>query len=397
MNQPIKWQRNQFVKLYARMKIRLGGKTDVTIEAGDEFETDGTIVKYAGFELPLPGIRGSYNDGWCTTDPGEVGNGPVRAVVPTRNVARSDMKTTDLSRVQRSGSQAFATDALDEETVLHVSDRTSRENYDERGRLQRHITAADNRRQAAPGQRMAISQSDMDSQDGVVIGRVGTKAKLGVVDVDKRPEIAGRLNDLSTEHGAGRAHLIEREGITVRTNLGRTNRTVSESHDEGVVVGQVRNSSTRSSVDGISVRDTSSIRNKRPAEPAPAVRPARTAAKPAAKPAAKKVAKKVAAKPAAPVKKPAKPIPKAAAKKASQKAAPKIVSKPAKENLSPQVRIARQFDPSFPSDWVFTGRLSDRLAAIKEHGASDDFVRAVYAAEGDQMRKVLVKEFAGVL
>lgn len=395
MNQPIKWQRNQFIKLYARMKIRLGGKTDVTIEAGDEFETDGTIVKYAGFELPLPGIRGSYNDGWCTTDP-DATIGPIRAIVPSRNVARSDMKTTDLSRVQRSGAQAFATDSLDEETVLHVSDRTSRENYDERGRLQRHITASDNRRQALPGQRMAITAGDVDSQDGVVIGRVGTKAKLGIVDVAQRPEVAERLNEISTQHGAGRAHMIEREGITVRTNLGRTNRTVSESHDEGVVVGQVRNSSTRSSVDGISVRDTSSIRNRRPTEPAPAVRPSKAAAKSTAKPAARKAAAKPAAKPATPSRS-SKPSPKVVTKKPIQKAAPKTVSRVVEENISPQVRVARQFDPSFPSDWIFTGRLSDRLDAIKKHGDSAKFVRAVYAAEGDQMRKVLVKEYAGIL
>lgn len=391
MNQPIKWQRNQFIKLYARMKIRLGGKTDVTIEAGDEFETDGTIVKYAGFELPLPGIRGSYNDGWCTTDPDALNGGPVRAVVPARNVAKSDTKTTDLSRVQRSGSQAFATDALDEETILHVSDRTARENYDERGRLQRHITASDNRRQLLPGQRMSISQSDVDSQDGVVIGKVGTKAKLGIVDVSQRPDVAGRLNEISTEHGAGRAHMIEREGITIQSNLGRASRTVSESYDEGTVVGKVRNSSTRSSVDGISVRDTSSIRNKRQ-EPQVPVRAAKPAAKPS-KPAAKPSKPAPAAKKAVP-----KSTPKKTAAKPVKKAAPKMVSRPAvREDLSPQVRIARQFDPSFPSDWSFTGKLSDRLAAIKEHGDTESFVRAVYAAEGDQMRKLLAKEYSGIL
>lgn len=370
MNEPIKWQRNQFVKLYAKMAIRLGGATDVTIAKNDEFETDGTIINYAGHSLPLPGIRTAYERGWATQDEEDLGN-PVRPVIPVRNVAKSDTKSTDLSRVQRGNSSAMATDALDEETILKVGDRSAKENYDERGRLVRHITAEDNHRHS-PGQRsMRITQSDVDSQDGVVIGSIRTKAKTGAIDVTEHSYLARDLENISTDSGFGQVKRVEKEGVTITSNLNKTRRgIVNDDQDEGRVFGMVRSSQEKKNVGGIEVRDTSSIRNARPA-PAPRVSALPTVPK-------TKAPVKSAAKA------PAKPI--------------KAAAKPAKDEiLSPRVRIARQFDPSFPSSWEFSGKLADRLNAVKQHGATPEFIQALYAAEGDQMRKVIEKEFSALL
>lgn len=333
------------------MKIRLGGRNqDVAIEKGDEFEFDGTVVKYAGLEFAQPQVRGAYDKNWISEDPES--DAPILSVDATRNVAKSNSKTTDLSRVQRQGPSNMSTDAMDEEVILKVGDRSAKENRDARGRLVNHMTASNSRKG------MHI-QSD-GSDEGVVVGRLSTRAKLGKVDVTEHPRLASKLDEISHDKGFGRAKMVEREGVSIKMSVGNVDRAiVSGDEDEGVVVGKVRKSTNVRGTEGISVRDTSNIRAERA-----------------------KVQEEAQAKPS---KSASKPAPKAPAKNGK-------VSVIKEESLSPRVRIARKIDPDFPTSWEFTGKLSDRIAAVKKHGISKEFIQALYAAEGDQMRKAMEKE-----
>lgn len=79
------------------------------------------------------------------------------------------------------------------------------------------------------------------------------------------------------------------------------------------------------------------------------------------------------------------------------------VSVSTKQTLSanPKVRVAQRIFPDFPSEWDFTGKMSERLARVKNYSEDPAFLEALYAAENDQFRKVLASEypdlFGGVL
>lgn len=340
----ISWQRNNFKKFWALMKIRVGGQTPVDIMKGDEFEYDGTILKYSGMEIASPSVRGSCRLGWVTDEPID-GSERVSPKVNTRNVAKAQSSGRDLAHVQRGESKAVEMDSLDEETVFEVSDRRpgSEKNPHAQPRV---MTQVDNRRANVAGMKIEASAEDVSDQDGVSVGRVKTKASIGSVDITKKENVglADKLDN--TVRGEPKLYkpvgskTVVKEGVTVRTNVGSVDPSVHQSaEDEGVHVSNVRHSSNKS-IEGITVTDTSSIREAKPAS--------------------------------IPVK----------------KAEVKIDT-----NVSPKIRMARRIDPSFPSDWSFTGKLSERLAAVKAHGASPTFLEALYAAEGDQMRRQLEKAF----
>ena len=81
--------------------------------------------------------------------------------------------------------------------------------------------------------------------------------------------------------------------------------------------------------------------------------------------------------------------------KATRRAPTKVASKSTEsEPISPKIRVARRIDPSFPATWKFDGKLADRLKAAQEHGATPKFLEALYAAEGDQMRRQLEKIYS---
>lgn len=141
---------------------------------------------------------------------------------------------------------------------------------------------------------------------------------------------------------------VQIEGVSIKTNVGQMNRSAAilESEDEGQIVGKVRHTASRMN-EGIEIVDTSGRNIARN------VKPTKTAVVPA-------------------------PAPKAA---------------PINTKMNPRIRIAVSIDPNFPKNWSFEGKLAERLARVKEHGPTEDFLEALYAAEGDQMRKVLQKEF----
>lgn len=351
---PIKWKRGEFVTFYAQLKIRVGGANPIDILAGDEFEYDGSIVKYAGAEFAQPGIRGAIRQQWATLDP----DGQVPAAFHSdRSVAKSQTVNKDLSRVQRTRPSPVEMDHLDEETVLQVSDRSAIRN-DATG--EGHLTKDHNRRQASTaGQRaLEVSQSDLDQQDHTPIARVKSKANLGKIDVTD-PRNSGMARDLalrSHEEGYGAftgqkrsPQVIEREGVTITTNVGDMSRgeVYAGDDDEGRVVGQVRHTNkNKRTQEGVSMEDTSGRPGKK--------------ATPAQKPTQKK--------------QPARPSSNGDA-------------------VNSKLRVAQSVFPDFPENWNFYGKTEDKFAALKKLGASSDMIKALFASESSSMKKELKKRF----
>lgn len=346
------------------MKIRIGGPHNITIEKGDQIQYDGMVLKYAGMELPLgPSMRSSVNQGWFTDDPNEIDD-RVEAVVPSRNVAKSQTKNTDLSRVQRREDDTMETDSHDEDTIMNVSDRRPGAAADAHHPGGRNIRAEPRAITASnapkkPGFKskgLVINPGEIEEQDYTPVARLRTKANAGRIDMTTA-ESSRLKQDLDNLSGSGaiplrqrsREETIEREGVTIRTT-GKMDRNAPIEVDvgqegDGEVVGKVRHSSKGTgNAEGIEVRDTSNIRAE-----------------------------------------------KAAANGKTTKATSKDVKIDTK--LSPKLRMARRIDPHFPTSWNFQGKLADRLAAAKKHGATPEFLEALYAAEGDQMRKLLEKTF----
>lgn len=338
----VNWQRGKFQKFYAKMKIRVGGVNPVDIQAGDEFEYDGSIMKYAGAEIPSPQARGAIKEGWAAVSCGE--HGGVSAVAPVRDVAKAKSVNRDLSHVVR-GSTKFETNSLDEETVLNVEDR--RPNVKANPYAQPRLMTKENNHRAG----MRVNQDIVTQQDGVKIGRVRTAASFkGNVYEASHVGMKEKLENLT---GSGfipvAGKTIHDEGISIKTNVGDVDRSVSVAQeDEGIVVGKVRH--TKPVSEGIEVMDTSNIRNEKKDQNG---------------------------------------------YKLTAKLAPAKID----TSVSPKIRAARRVDPNFPSDWSFTGRLADRLQAAKDHGVTPVFLEALYAAEGDQMRRqlerVYPKQFGG--
>ncbi len=338
------------------MKIRLGGKHNITIEKGDQIQYDGMVLKYSGMDLPLgPSLRSSIAQDWFTDNVDEIDSG-VDAVVPSRNVAKSQTKNTDLSRVQRQD-VVMETDSHDEDTIMNVSDRRPGASADQHHPGGRNIRAEPraitaSARKGFKSKGLVVNPGEIEEQDYTPVAHIRTPANAGKVDMYSGQ--SHRLtHDLEELSGSGaiplrqrrRDEVIEREGVTIRTT-GKMNRNAAveiAQEGDGEVVGKVnhRSRGATGNAEGIEVRDTSNIRSEK------------------------------------------------------GKASVKAISKDVKidTKIPPKIRAARRIDPKFPSDWSFSGKLKDRMDAVKKHGASPEFLEALYAAEGDQMRKALEKAY----
>lgn len=332
----MKWQRGQFNTFYAKMKIRIGGKDDIAIADGDEFQYDGTILKYGGLEVNTIQLRGGIDNGWAGLD--QEDDSRPRAVIPTRNRAASQSVNRDLSHVQRVSS-AIETDNMDEDTVMQVSDRrpqaTGRKVMNvptDTARPKVIRASTDSKVRKTPGG-MVITD-EVEEQGGVDIGRIRTPASVTANVTDKSGSAV--IQRLEGIEGSGYIPHTEKEGISIRTTVGRGEEMIDFS--AGKVIGKVRHTDKdRGGAEGISVRDTSGPQMNK-----------------------------------------------------SKKAAGKVQIN---TKVDPKVRIAKAFDPDFPTDWSFSGKLAERLARVKQHGPTPQFLEALYAAEGDQMRKLLRSKF----
>lgn len=331
----IKWQRGQYLKFYAKMKIRLGGQQhSYTVESDDEFEFDGTMCRYSGMEFSQPGIRRAIAQGWASPVAGD--NTHVDSFQPGRNIASATSINRDLSRVQRVSAPVGVND-MDEDTVLNIGDRSSAMKDPNRG----HLNKSDNRRTASHG--MSVGRSDVDSQDGVVVSRIKTSTHA-VVDVAANPNRARELEMASYDDGFGRSE--EREGVSIKTNMGSVRGSVVllEDMNEGKVVGNVRGQTTTHS-DGITVQDTSNIRQK-------ASRPKRNIV-------------------------PSAPSP--------------VIDAATAPNA--KIVLAKSICSDFPTDWNFFAKLDDKLQRIEKLGVSKQLLKALFASESKQLKKVLAERY----
>lgn len=344
------WQRGKFHKFYAQMKIRVGGAAvPIDIHAGDEFEFDGTVLKYGGGEYTSQQTRGAVDMGWATLT--QDSEAPVRSRASNRSVAKATSVNRDLSRVQRHEANHMDMDMSDEDTVMVVSDRRQ-SGQGARTLNVSHDRAAPRILTASGQQRMAINDDVMDAQGGVSVGRVRTPAKMKAdVLTSHGASMASALNNISgsgfVPHGSSQArghNVIHREGISVRTNVssGRILGVEQSEQDEARVVGRVRKSQTRTA-EGIEIIDTSNIREERARKPV-------------------KVQKAVS-----------KPV-----------AAPKI---------SPKLVAAQAIFPKFPEDWNFVAKVADRIERVKKGPKDKKFLLAVYAVEGAEVKKFLEKTY----
>lgn len=327
----IKWQRNKYLKFYAKMKIRLGGNEhSYTFEIGEEFEFDGTICKYSGTEFSQPGLRKAISNGWATVSEDDVS--AVASFQPDRAIASAVSVNRDLSKVALQPSRHMETDSLDEETVVNVSDRGSAMKDPSRG----HLKKADNRRASTRG--LSVSPSESDDQGGVVISRLRTSTHE-VVDVSKNPGRARELENLSSENGFG---VVEREGVSLRTNVKSmqgSNLIQDGDVEDGTVVGSVRQGNKVTHSDGVQVTDTSAIRNT---------------------PVAVKVQSQTTTEPT---------------------------------GVNSKLATALSVYPKFPTDWNFFAKTEDKLVKVEALGASKQLVQALYATESKPMKKLLKDKY----
>jgi len=358
----VTWQRNKFQKFFAQMKIRVGGAAvPVDIQAGDEFLFDGTILKYGGSEFTSPQTRGAINAGWATKD--QNGGAGFQNHSSNRSVAKATSVNRDLSKVQRTEAASMQTDMSDEDTVMNVSDRRA-QNTGKKVLGVPNDKAAPRVMTAGSARGMQINSDEADGQEGVSVGRVRTSARLTAnVLSSQGAAVKDKLNNISgsgfVPEGEDRArghNVIQREGITVRTNTtaGRVSRVEMSQDDEGSVVGKVRKTRDHST-EGVTVTDTSNIREERArAERGP--RP-----------------------------------------QAVQRPAAKTVKVESENGTAAKIKTAKTIDPKFPDDWNFFAKLPDRLAVIKKNEKNRKFLLALFVVEGASVRAFLQKTYPKVV
>jgi hypothetical protein len=335
----MQWKRGEYQTFYAKMKIRIGGKEDIAIADGDEFQYDGTVLKYGGTEVNTIQLRGGIDNGWASSD--QEDDSKPRAIIPTRNRAVAQSVNKDLSHVQRVSS-TIETDNMDEDTVMNVSDRRPQAS----GRKVLNVPLDSSKPMVVQKTKAGLSitekvrktpggmviTDEVEEQGGVDIGRVRTPTTITANMLDKTG--AAAIQRLENIEGSGFIPHANTEGVSIKTSIGRAEEI---DFGGGRVVGKVRHTDKdRGCAGDITVQDTSGPRMNRPK---------------------------------------------------------KTGNVQINTKVDPKVRIARAFDPDFPTDWSFTGKLAERLARVKEHGPTPQFLEALYAAEGDQMRTVLKKTF----
>jgi hypothetical protein len=336
----IQWQRGQFLKFFAQMKIRVGGKETVDIYKGDEFEFDGTIVKHAGMEFAQPGLRGAVREDWATLDPKSISVAPAR---PSRSIAKAQSISTNLSRIQREQLSAQEPSSHDEDTVLNVSDRNQVGNKRYAGEARRgHLTAEHNRRY---GGGLPIDSSESDTQEGVTVARLDNQspAKTQTDMYSREGYSTDAIMNRNRQSIAQNKRTITQEGVTMVVEESRIDPThVNVDSDEARVVGQVRQTVPMSE-GGIQVKDTSG----------PSYRRAEMARK--------------------------------------------SKDNGSSKEMSPKLKVALDVYPGFPKDWNFFAKADDKIAKIKALGEDPKLLKALWASEGKKMKKVLKATWPDIL
>jgi len=218
---PIKWKRNEFLTFYAAMKMNVGSaNATITIEQGESFEYDGTMLKYAGHEVAQPSLRGAIGTGWATLSEDDAAEG-VSARTVNRNIAKAQTRNNNLSRVERTSGSSIQVDTVDEGQVAEVSARRGTELRDQPKRI--------------------LTRQDIGGDEGITVARLRTSSKLGPVDVTRNTSLAKQLEERDFQ---------KPEYLIVTKDDERPRRVHADAENQ--TVGQVRKSVVKDA-DGVTL------------------------------------------------------------------------------------------------------------------------------------------------
>jgi hypothetical protein len=340
----IQWQRGEFLKFQAAVKVRIGQNAQGVghIEKGDMVEFDGTTLRYAGTEVNSTSVRGSVKAGWLVPfSIKDVGVPP--AVQASRKIAKSQSVNTDLLNVSRSEPRIVKSSSTEEDTVMNINDRSTKfDGVTERSEPKKLVskqTATNVSDVLAEHSKRtgSILRSPFD-QDTVTVGSIRSPARATAIDVSKDADYAQHLQRLESQAKKS-SKTITREGVQITSNLGEVSDVIQMDEEPGEVIGQVRKSKIATS-EGIEVKDTSMSGIKSQSSNGGS-----------------------------------KPF----------KIDPKIPAR---------VRIAKHIDQKFPSDWDFSSKMKDRMDRLNSLKPSSTLLEAIYAAEGDNFRRMMEKTFS---
>lgn len=351
----IRFKTGDFRSFTATRSFALGN-FNVRIENGSELEFDGSTVRYAGAEYPFPQLRGALPTGWIVlsesydSESPEYGR-PLAARIQVRSATQRDQPRSMIATVEQ-----------DEHIVMNS--RTHASN-----------TKAGNRRTASQAgsdgvsvrtlQTPAVSSTDVNAAGAVLSALDKVRITPGpgmTVDemldrmtdeereeylIKKEAAKASYVNDAETRSGSGKligkvksasGSKTSSEGMTVTSSTGGG----IETWDGGdaSVVANISQTSSTTVEDGITFSNTNI---------------------PTAKP------KKQVAKPA-----PAIPL----------------------MSVAVRLKIAKALCPDFPDSYDFAAPTKKKLARLQADFEDRlDVLRAVFAAEGDDFKDQLVREF----
>ncbi len=122
MSDNYRFVRGAFETYYAHKKVVVSNSENpLTLEAGDSFEFDGTVMKFNGFEFDAKSLRGAFKLGWVSDGSLEDSSDDTRVV--QRNVASTKVTTRDLSHVHRSSSDGLSASSEEDRKVLDLERR----------------------------------------------------------------------------------------------------------------------------------------------------------------------------------------------------------------------------------------------------------------------------------
>jgi hypothetical protein len=230
MDNAISFKRGDFKVYYSKTKIRVGtNDKQVVIEDGQEFEYDGTTLKYDGLEFGASSLRGIFSRGWASPFPDDPQPPIHNSGNVERNIASAKVKTSDFSRVHRMSSDSMTSVRVEDQKVLDINRRTA---------------------VIASGERVSSENVQVvknDPASGRVIARVKVPAKVVVNDMHLD---SGENRRRIEEAGDGKPIYLDQKanGVSITTNTpSRMGARVIESdQEEGYqIIGQVAGRESR--------------------------------------------------------------------------------------------------------------------------------------------------------
>lgn len=230
----IRFKTGEFQTFTATRSFALG-HFGVRIEMGTELEFDGSVVKYAGAEYAFPQLRSAVTSGWIVLSTAYDADDPAYGRPATARIQVRSATQIDQPKMLATTVEA------DERIVLNTNEHAD-------------STRAANRRTA--------SQS---GSDGVPVRTLTTPA-VSVTTVTGAQQEISKLENLKITPGKGmtvdemleRMPEREREQYLLKKEAARATyaQVSSEKSGSGRAVARVKNATTRSSAEGVTVTQT---------------------------------------------------------------------------------------------------------------------------------------------